>query len=62
MITAGVAGSRVTWSEMDRPVSLTERLLEGPSGNAEEKVHSSSSAAGAAGGAGFGLAKSNIEG
>ena len=62
MITAGVADSRVTCSEMERLVSLTERVLEGPSGNAEEKVQSSSSAAGATGGAGFGLAKSNIEG
>lgn len=66
VITAGVAGSRTACNEMLKCVALTRRVLElgGVSGKAEEKAHSSSSAAGAAGGlaAGFGFAKSNIEG
>lgn len=46
VITDGIADSRVTCNEMSRLVSFTVILFEGgPSGNADEKAHSSSSAA-----------------
>ena len=51
VITAGVWGSRAACSEILSPVSLTVIVFEDgrPSGNADEKAHSSSSdAAGAA--------------
>jgi hypothetical protein len=52
-MTAAFAGSRVTWKDLFRLVSLTVRVFEaGPSGNADEKAHSSSSAARVAAGAG----------
>lgn len=53
VITAVFAGSRVTCKEILRPVSFTAIVFEaGPSGNADEKAHSSSSAAGAGAAAG----------
>lgn len=67
VITDGFAGSRVTSSLIPRLVWLTIIVFDAcPSGSADENAHSSSSFAGVegttAGVAGFGLAKSNIDG
>lgn len=55
VMTDVFAGSRVTFKDMLRLVSLTVRVFEaGPSGNADEKAHSSSSVAGGGAEAGAG--------